>query len=318
MNMECRPEIILTAPVLDDFMTELRRAYVVHEFWTAEEPASFLRDRGSRVRAMVTTGPVGASRELMEALPHLGLIATYSVGADAIDLDFASSRNVAVTNTPDVLTEDVADMAIGLLLSLCRRIVEGDSYIRNRFWVNKGALRLGRRVYGGRAGILGMGRIGRAVSRRLQAFDIAVSYHDISPVLVPHVYYTDLRQMAKEVDFLILTIAGGPSTEKMVNRSVLAELGCEGVLINVSRGSVVDENDLLDALKSGLIAGAGLDVFLNEPAISERFMDLPNVVLGPHHASGTVETRRAMAELVLANLAAYFTGKPLLTPVTLR
>ena len=248
-------------------------------------------------------------------MPNLEIISCYGVGTDAIDLIAARKRNIPVTNTPDVLTGDVADLAVGLTLSLLRRIPAADAYVRSGAWV-RGNMDLVTRLYGKRVGGVGFGRIGTTVAKRLSGFDVEIGYFDVAARSdVSHSYFNDLVALAEWSDVLIVTLAGLPSTQKLVSARVFAALGPEGYFVNVSRGSVVDEPALVDALKDRRIAGAALDVFWNEPKIDPRFLTFDNVVLQPHHASGTVETRKAMGQLVRDNLAAHFAGRPLLTPV---
>ncbi|RUT99447.1 2-hydroxyacid dehydrogenase, partial [Mesorhizobium sp. M7A.T.Ca.TU.009.02.1.1] len=242
-------------------------------------------------------------------------VSCYGVGTDAIDLAYARANGIRVTNTPDVLTEDVADIGVGLLLAVARKIPLADTYVRDGSW-RKANMPLVTRVCGKRLGIVGMGRVGAAVARRAAAFDCAVAYFDVRKRdELPYAFVSDLVELARQSEFMIVTLAGGDSTKHIINADVLAALGPDGIVINISRGSTVDETALLAALESSAIKGAGLDVFWNEPTIDERFLKLSNVVLQPHHASGTVETRKAMGQLVRDNLAAHFGGQTLLTPV---
>jgi hydroxypyruvate reductase len=267
-----------------------------------------LSEIGKNVRAVVTGGALGASRALMERLPALEIVAINGVGTDAVDLAYARSRGIRVTTTPDVLTDDVADLAIGLMLAVSRRICEGDRYVRAGKWAGA-ALPLANKVSRKRLGILGLGRIGRAVARRAVGFDMQISYTSTSRVAeVPYRFVEDAVQLASESDILMVTVAGGAKSAGLVGPAVLEALGPKGILINVARGSVVDEKALVAALTSGRLGGAGLDVFADEPHVPEVLFQLENVVLQPHRASATVETRLAMGELVLANLAAHFAG----------
>ena len=274
-----------------------------------------MEEIGPLVTGIVTNGSKGAGGALIEALPKLKIIACYGVGVDAIDLPAAWSRGIAVTNTPDVLTDDVADMAVVLLLAASRQIVQGDHYVRSGRW-KAGEMPLTTRASGKAAGIFGLGRVGRAVAQRLSSFGMTIGYHTRAPHEDgQYRFFGTLEELAAASDFLIVTAAGGPSTEKAVNREVLAALGPTGILINIARGSIVDEDALIAALETRQIAGAGLDVFLNEPAPNPDLFRYPQVVLQPHHGSGTVETRTAMGALLLKNLTAHFSGAPLLTPV---
>jgi hydroxypyruvate reductase len=311
MNM--KPEILMVGPMMPQLMAALERNYIVHRLWEAPERAVLLEKSGSNVKAIATNGALGANGSLINALPNLEIIALYGVGVDAIDLSLAKKRGIPVTTTPDVLTEDVADMALALLLATARRIVVGDQYVRTGQWA-RGEMALTRRVNGKRVGILGLGRVGKALARRLEALNMKISYTNRKELDVPYAYYRDPVKLAGDVDFLMVTAAGGDATRKIVDRPVLEALGRNGILINVSRGSIVDEKALIHAIKEGNLGGAGLDVFASEPNVPEELKSMPNVVLQPHHASGTIETRSAMGDLVARNLEAHFAGKPLLTP----
>jgi hydroxypyruvate reductase len=309
-----KPHILLIAPMMDFVMDALDDRYTVARLWELPDKETFLKTIGPQIRAVATNGVAGASRALMEALPALELIACNGVGVDAIDLEYAASRGTVVTTTPDVLTDDVADMAVALMLAVTRRIVFGDSLVRSGQW-GKQAVPLTRRMSGKRAGIVGLGRIGKAVAHRLDAFDMKIAYTGRVPKDgIPYRFYPDLVELAQNSDFLVITASGGSSTRGIVNRQVLQALGPEGILVNVARGSLVDQAALIDALKKGEIAGAGLDVFEVEPLIASELFAMPQVVLQPHHASGTVESRRAMGELLLSNLASYFADKSVSTP----
>jgi hydroxypyruvate reductase len=307
-----KPEILALAPMIQPCMTALEHNFIVHRLWEAQDRASFLATVGSNIRAIVTNGALGANSSLIAALPKLEIIATYGVGVDAIDLALAKRRGIAVTNTPDVLTDDVADMALALLLATARRIVFGDNFVRTGQW-SRGEMPLTRRVNGKAAGILGLGRIGTAVAKRLEGLNMRISYNSRKKSDVPFQFHENLAEMASEVDFLIVTAAGGEGTRKIVNREVLEALGPNGILVNVSRGTVVDEEALVLALKEGKLGGAGLDVFASEPNVPEELKSMPNVVLQPHQGSGTIEGRTAMGDLVVGNLVAHFSGKPLIT-----
>lgn len=309
------PDVLMIGSYPSWDMEILDASYKIHRLWDAPDRAAFLADRAGRIRAIATRGELGAKGDLIAALPKLEIIACYGVGTDAIDLAAARKRRIPVTNTPDVLTGDVADIAVGLALSIMRRIPQADTHVRCGAWARR-SMDLVTRLYGKRVGIAGFGRIGTTVARRLSGFDVEIGYFDVAARQNdPRTYFKDLVALAAWSDVLIATLAGGPSTEKILNAPVFEVLGPDGFFINVSRGSTVDEPALLDALEGRRIAGAGLDVFWNEPNIDPRFLALDNVVLQPHHASGTVETRKAMGQLVRENLAAHFSGRPLLTPV---
>ena len=308
-----KPEILMVGPIMPACMAALGHQYAVHRLWQAPEPNAFLKKIGSQVRAIVTNGALGASGSLINALPNLEVIVSYGVGVDAIDLPLAKKRGIPVTTTPDVLTEDVADMALALLLATSRRIVAGDQYVRSGQWAG-GEMALTRRVSGKAIGIFGLGRVGRALARRAEAINMKISYTNRQDLGLPYTFYPALTKLASDVDFLVITAAGGDSSRKAVNRPVLEALGPEGILINVARGSIVDEEALVQTLREGKLGGAGLDVFASEPNVPQQLRAMPNVVLQPHHASGTIETRSAMGDLVIQNLEAHFAGKPLLTP----
>lgn len=309
-----KPEILMIAPMMPQVMDALEHAYTVHRLWEASDSVEFVARVAANIRGVATNGSVGISGELINALPNLEIIACYGVGVDAIDLVKAKTRGIPVTTTPDVLTVDVADMAVGLMIATSRRLVRGDKYVRNLEWGQKGEMPLTTRVTGKKAGIVGLGRVGKALAKRLTAFDMQISYTDVAAQADQvFTFVADLTELARSSDFLIVTAAGGAASRKMVNQTVLEALGTKGTLINVSRGSIVDEEALVTALESGRLGAAGLDVFFNEPNVPEALFKFENVVLMPHHSSGTVESRSAMGDLIIGNLEAHFLGKQLLT-----
>ena len=266
--------------------------------------------------AAVTYGTVRCDGAAMAMFPKLEIVASFGVGYDHVDANYAREHNIVVTNTPDVLTEEVADIALGLLIATLREFVRADRYLRAGHWTSQqfplsaGSLR-DRTV-----GIVGMGRIGQAIGRRLEASRVPVVYHSRNPAKgVSYKHYPDLIEMAKAVDTLVVIVPGGPSTAKMINADVLKALGPRGVIVNVARGSVVDEDALIAALKSGIIMAAGLDVFAREPMVPDELRAMQNVVLLPHLGSASVVTRNAMDQLVVDNLNAWFAGKAPLTPI---
>jgi lactate dehydrogenase-like 2-hydroxyacid dehydrogenase len=310
-----RPAVVLVVPVFHETMDALEAEFTVHRLWEAANRDAALARWAGEAEALVTfeNGPVDAA--LLAALPNLKIVATMTIGVDHIDLDAARERGIEVTHTPDVLTEAVADLAIALVLSVTRRIVAADRYVRTGGWP-RGPLPPVRGFSGAHAGVVGLGRIGLAFARRAQAFGMRISYY--GPRRKPAVdyrYYDDLRKLARDADYLVITAPGGPETRHLVDASVLAELGSAGTLINVGRGSIVDQPALVAALLDGTLGAAGLDVFSDEPHVPDELLSLDNVVLLPHIASATVETRAAMGQLVLDNLRAWFAGKPVLTPV---
>jgi lactate dehydrogenase-like 2-hydroxyacid dehydrogenase len=309
------PHVLICGPYPAWDMGPMETDYALHKLWETPNRDAMLTACGPRVRAIATRGELGAGAELIERLPALEIISCYGVGTDAIDLALARAKGIRVTNTPDVLTGDVADIAIGLALSVMRRIPAGDSHVRSGAWP-AGNMDLVTRLHGKRVGLVGLGRIGSTTAQRLSGFEVEIGYFDRSErPESPHRFFASLTDLADWCDLLIVTLAGGAATHGMVDAAVLNALGPRGWLVNVSRGSTVHEPALVQALERSQIAGAGLDVFWNEPHIDPRFLTLENVVLQPHHASGTVETRRAMGQLVRDNLAAHFAGRPLLTPV---
>ncbi|MFZ5961847.1 2-hydroxyacid dehydrogenase [Thalassococcus sp. BH17M4-6] len=268
------------------------------------------------VTALAYKGHHGLGAAQMDLLPNLGLIANFGVGYDAIDVAAANERGIKVTNTPDVLNDDVADIAVGMLLMQQRQMIQASDWARSGQWKAKGEYPLNRKVSGRTVGILGLGRIGRDIADRLAAFKMDIHYFARSEKDTPGwTYHADPVSLAQASDYLVVALVGGPETENFASAEVIEALGPEGVLVNISRGSTVDEAALLDALENGTLGGAALDVFLNEPNIDPRFYDLPSVVVQPHQGSGTKETRAAMAKLQRDNIAAHHSGEALLTPV---
>lgn len=268
------------------------------------------------IKGVAYAGHHAFGGEAMDALPALGIIANYGVGYDAINVGDATARGIKVTNTPDVLNDDVADLAIAMWLMQGREMRAAEARVRSGAWAADGPAPLNRKLSGGTAGIMGMGRIGRDIADRLAAFKMDIHYHARSEKETPGwTYHADPVDLARAVDFMFVALVGGPDTVNYVSREVIAALGPKGVIVNISRGSVIDEGALLDALESGAIAGAGLDVFVAEPHVDPRFLTLENVVLQPHQGSATVQTRAAMAQLQRDNVAAHLAGKDLLTSV---
>jgi D-3-phosphoglycerate dehydrogenase len=313
--MLSKPDVLMLGAYPAWDMEDLESRYVVHKLWEAADRDGMVETNRGAIRAIATRGELGASADLMKRLPRLEIVSCYGVGTDAIDLAYARANGIKVTNTPDVLTADVADMALGLMLSVARQIPQADQFVRADSW-GRGNMPLVTRLSGKKVGVVGMGRVGTAVAKRLAAFDCEIAYFDTARRSdLPYAFEPDLIRLAREVEFLVVTLAGGESTKNLINGEVLNALGAEGILINVSRGSTVDEPALVLALDEKKIKGAGLDVFWNEPRIDDRFKGFDTVVLQPHHASGTIETRRAMGKLVRDNLAAHFAGAALVTPI---
>jgi len=301
-------------PALEKQLAEL---YDVHLLPPAgPEREAFLAARGGEFEGLVTSAAAGADAALLAALPRLRVISSFGVGLDRLPLQAAAARGIAVGYTPDVLNDCVADLGFGLLLAVARRIPEGDRFVRAGRWPQGDAFALGRQVSGARLGILGLGRIGRTIARRASGFDMEVRYHSRRPVTdVTWRHEPQLLELARWADFLVVITAGGPETRHLVDAAVLDALGPEGYLVNVARGTVVDEAALLRALQEKRIAGAGLDVFEREPQVPQEFFTLDNVVMVPHIASATVQTRQAMGQRVVDNLQAFFAGQPLVSAV---
>jgi lactate dehydrogenase-like 2-hydroxyacid dehydrogenase len=310
-------DIFVPRPMPEAAMAALAAAFTVHPGWQAGDGNRLAADIGDKVRgiALATGAPV--DRAMMERLPHLEIIANFGVGYDSIDTATAAERGIVVTNTPDVLTEEVADTAIGLLLMTARELSAAERYLRAGRWAKEGAYRLTPATLRNRTvGIVGLGRIGLAIARRLDAMAVPVVYHTRrARADVAYRHYPQLLAMAADVDTLIFVLPGGAETKHLVNADLLKTLGPDGILINIGRGSTVDEAALIKALRDGTIFAAGLDVFANEPHVPQALIDLPNAVLLPHVASASVHTRAAMGQLVVDNLTSWFEhGKPL-TPV---
>ena len=312
-----KPEILQIGPYPEWDQVPLEESFVVHKYYEAPDKAALLAEVGPNVRGIATRGELGADAELIAALPKLEIISIYGVGFDAVDLDACRARGIRVTNTPGVLTDDVADLGVALALAQSRGIVGAEAWARSGNWAAKGLYPLQRKVTGKKAGVLGLGRIGFEVAKRLAGFNMDIAYSDISAkdYAPDWEFIADPVALAERSEFFFVTLAASAETRHIVDKDVIEAVGPDGVLINVSRASNVDEEALLDALESGKLGSAALDVFDNEPEINPRFVALDNVLLSPHQASGTVETRKAMGQLMRDNLAAHFAGKELPTPV---
>ncbi len=308
-------EILITASLPPFLRDPLRASYRCHDLVHAADPAALLAAEGPRVRGLVQSGGTVTPTTLLDELPNLGIISVFGVGYDGVPVDYCRQRGIMVAHTPDVLTDDVADVATALVLMTARGFVAADRFVRSGQWLS-GAPPLTTCLGGKKAGVLGLGRIGRAIARRLEAMGMSIAYTTRRPQPdVPWRHVPDLRALAAEVDFLIVACPGGPATSKLVDANVLAALGSKGTLVNIARGSIVDEPALVAALQAGTIRGAGLDVFATEPNVPAALLALDNVVLLPHVGSATRETRQAMADLCRANLDAWFAGKPVPVPI---
>lgn len=309
-----KPEILMPGPMLQSCMDALDDAFVVHRLWAAPDPARLLAEVGPRVRGVATAK--GCDAALIAALPKLEIIASFGVGYDSVDVAAAQARGVRVTNTPDVLNDAVAELTIGMMVALARRLPQADAWVRSGRWKREGAMPLTLQLTGAKAGILGLGRIGKEIARRLEAMRVTVSYHGRTEQAdQPYRYYADLEAMARDVDWLVVIAPATPDTVGVVSAAVLAALGPEGRLVNVARGALVDEPALVAALASGALGGAALDVFADEPNVPDALLAMDNVLLAPHVGSATHHTRWAMGDMVVRNLAAHFAGRPLISPV---
>jgi lactate dehydrogenase-like 2-hydroxyacid dehydrogenase len=310
-----KPEVLKVAkypPFLDE---KLNAAFTIHDLTTAADPDAFVASVAPNVRGLCCFGSSVVPGSLISKLPKLEILAVVGVGYDGVDIATCKQRNVIVTNTPDVLTDDVADVALSLVLNTAREFVKAHNYLVSGAWP-KAAPPLATKVGGKTAGILGLGRIGRAIAQRLAACGMNIAYHGRKQQKdVTYEFCPTLTGLAAKSDFLIVACQGGPETKNLVNADVLKSLGAKGTIVNIARGSVIDEPAMIAALQNGTIKAAGLDVFANEPNVPEALMKLPNVVLYPHVGSATTETRMAMGNLAFDNLTAHFAGKPVLTRV---
>ncbi len=310
-----KAEIIVTTRVFPRTQERLDREFACHKLHEAAERGAFLKGLAPRVRGLATFGPAGADAGLMDALPKLEIISNFGVGVDAIDLEAARKRRIIVTNTPDVLNECVADTAMALVLNTLRKLPQSENYLRSGLWATRGAYPLTTALEAKTMGILGLGRIGEAIAKRALAFGMKIRYHNRKRKDAPYPYDPDAVTLAKNSDVLLIATPGGAETSKLVGAKVLDALGPQGYVVNIARGSVIDEPVLLRYLQEGKIAGAGLDVFADEPRVPPEFYALDNAVLFPHVGSATVETRTAMGDLQVENLRRHFSGKPVLTRV---
>ena len=312
--MTTKPDVLAVAKLHPFYLQALQTLYTVHDRTHTEDPAAFA-DLAPRIVGVAGTGEALVPRSLLAQLPQAKVVSVFGVGYDGVDVDASIELGIPVTHTPDVLTDDVADLAMGLVLSVGRAIPQADQFVRAGRWPS-GPIALARKVSGARMGIVGLGRIGKAIAQRAQAFGMSIAYTARSEKPDSgFTFFPSTLELAAHVDFLVAITPGGTGTRHLINAQVLQALGPRGFLINVARGSVVDETALTEALQQGTIAGAGLDVFADEPQVPEALWRLNNVVLTPHMASATTETRQAMADLAFANMQAGISGQPLRTPV---
>ncbi len=309
-----KPEIVAIAPLPDFFAKPLNENFIVHDLSGASDRRALIDKIAPTTRGMVAFGGSQISADQLKNFPHLEIVSVFGVGYDGIPLAACEAANIKVTNTPDVLNDEVADTAVALTLMTCRQFVAAHKFVEAGDWL-KGQYPLTHSLWGKTVGIIGLGRIGKEIAARLQAMKMNIAYFGRNAQDVPHRYYANLIEMARDVDVLIAITPGGAGTKHLVNAEVLNALGPMGYLINVARGSVVDEAALIHAIENNLIAGAGLDVFAAEPKVPAALLNRANVVLAPHVASATTETRVAMGNLVIENLVRHFAGKPVKTLV---
>jgi lactate dehydrogenase-like 2-hydroxyacid dehydrogenase len=314
-----KPALLMTGQMMPLIADGLDKAFTVHRLWEAADGEALIKKVALDIRAVCTAGYTGVAVNdaLMARLPNLKIVGNFGVGYDSVDAPAAARRGIVVTNTPEVLTEEVADTTLGLLLGTVREFYKAEKYLRDGRWAKEGDYRLTPASLRDRSvGIVGLGRIGKAIARRLEAFGVPVSYYGRnSQPGVTNRYYADLVAMARDVDTLIVVTPGGAGTQNLINAAVLGALGSRGILINMARGSVVDEAALIDALKKRTILAAGLDVFIGEPKVNPVLLELDNVTMFPHVGSASVHTRDAMGQLVVDNLVAYVNRQPPKTPV---
>lgn len=313
-----KPEILITGPMMPLIAEGVGKSFIVHWLHEANDREALFRKIGPNVKAICTGSHTGVATNdaLMARFPALKIIGNFGVGYDTIEIPAASKRGVIITNTPDVLTEEVADTTLGLLLTTVRELYNAEKWLRDGRWAKQGDYQLSASLRDRSVGIVGLGRIGKAIAHRCAAFGLPISYFGRNQQPdVAYRYYADLLAMARDVDTLIVVTPGGPATQQLINGAVLKALGPRGILINMSRGSVVDEAALIDALRNRSILAAGLDVFLGEPNINQAFFTLDNITLFPHVGSASTHTRDAMGQLVVDNLAAFAAGRPPKSPV---
>lgn len=314
--MSSAPMVVQVGPVKPSLAEALKSEFDAVLMPDGEQRSGWLAEHADNVGFVVTAYNTGVGPELMAALPNLKGVIIFGVGYDSTDTDQARERGIVVSNTPGVLTEAVADLAVGLLIDTLRGVSRADRFVREGRWDAGETFPLTREVTGAKVGILGLGRIGDAIATRMASFDCPIGYHSRNQVEgSSYRYFSSPVELAEWSDVLVAVVPGGAATEKMVNDEVLAALGADGYLVNIARGSVVDQDALVRRLVAGQLAGAGLDVFANEPNVPAELLELDTVVLQPHVASATEQTRQTMAELVLDNLRAAIDGRPLITPV---
>ncbi|OCX67276.1 dihydrofolate reductase [Thioclava sp. SK-1] len=312
-----KPDVMMLYPMRPKAMAQLEQAYTLHRWDLAQDKPAFVAQYGPGCRAIATNGHAPVTADMIAAMPDLELVACSSAGFESFDLTAMAQRGIALTNSSTALCDDVADCAIMLLLSARRGMVAGEAHVRSGLWAETGPMPLQTSLKGQSTGIVGLGTIGQAIAKRAEAMGQLVRYWNRRPKDVAWEFQPDLAALARQSDNLIVIVAGGDGTRHLIDAQVMEALGPQGLLINVARGSVVDEDALISALQDGRLGQAALDVYASEPNANPALTALPNVTLYPHHASGTVQTRDAMAQLVVDNIAALLAGEDLITPVDL-
>lgn len=305
-------DVLVTAPLPDFLYDPLKADYRCHDYLHSRDKPGLVAAEGAKIRGLVQGGQSITPTALLDALPALEIISVFGVGYDGVPVDYCRTRGLKVTNTPDVLTDDVADVAVALILMTGRGFVRANRFLHEGGWSKRGP-ELTTRLGGKTVGVLGLGRIGKAIATRVNAMGMEVAYTGRTAQNVPYRYRPDVYALAEVSDFLVVACPGGPATKNLVNAGVLSALGPKGTIINIARGSIIDEPALVEALANGTIKGAGLDVFADEPNVPAALLDIDHVVLLPHVGSATRETRKAMGDLCKANLDAWFAGRPLPT-----
>ncbi|CNK62832.1 2-hydroxyacid dehydrogenase [Yersinia kristensenii] len=301
--------VLIIAPVMDYLTEKLEQNFTVHKLFQITDTAEFFAAQGANIKGIVTRGDIGVTNEVLALLPEVQIISIFGVGTDAVDLDTTRERNIIVTTTPGVLTDDVADTALGLIIATSRRICQADKFLRAGQWPHS-SLPLASKVTGKRLGVFGMGRIGQAIARRAAGFDMQIAYTDTVHIeSLPYQYVPDLISLAKQSDILVVAISGGKDSIGLIDKTIFAAMPNHALLINIARGSMVNQDDLIRALQQKEIGGAGLDVFADEPNVPQTLIDMDNVVLLPHIASATIETRIQMSDIVFSNIHAHFSGE---------
>jgi len=303
-----KKKILLTDEIMKEFIDVYKEYFIVDTLWNLEKKKINYKD----YEGIVASGGFKIPKIFYKKLTNLKIISLFAVGFDNVDLNICKKNNIIVSNTPNVLTTDVADLALTLILSISRNLINGHNHVKNNIWQNKGPMDLTDSIHNKKLGIVGLGNIGREVAKKAKILSMQINYYSPTKKKVKYKFYKNLQKMAGEVDYLVITCKGGKETNKLIDNKILQSMKKNSYLINVSRGTVVDEDALLKVLKKNKIKGAALDVFLNEPKIKEDFKKLNNIILHPHHGSGTYETRKSMAKLSCLNLVNYFKkGRPI-------